>query len=262
MQLLKEAVCRLEWMELFEQEGIATKYSVHLENVKAFKAAVANKYFDENVFIMEGSKTSTQPPFCAFDDFRNEAGKCSETFKHWDTFITLATHLGNLIRSDREGNWNLHLQTVQALLPMFMAFDSTNYIRWGSLYLENMRKLPQTTPEIHIAFQEGKCAIKRTPRATGADMALEQMINRSKKGTSGIINITKKKKYVAMWDIIYPEMLAISNCFRELSGVTTQYQQDVNNSFRLKPGKEMFKLLLKTRIIISGKVSHSKYFTI
>ena len=69
-----------------------------------------------------------------------------------------------------------------------MAFDSTNYIRWGSLYLKDMRKLPQTAPEIHIAFQEGKFAIKRTPgnfRATVADMAVEQTINRSEKGTSG-----------------------------------------------------------------------------
>ena len=93
---------------------------------------------------------------------------------------------------------------MQAVLPIFMAFDST----------KDMRKHPQTAPEIHIAFQEAKIAIKRTPRATGADMVLEQTINRSKKGTSGIIDITKKKKYVAMWDTIYHEMLAISNCFR------------------------------------------------
>jgi hypothetical protein len=112
MQLLKEALCRLEWKEFFEQEGNATKYSEHLENVVAFKAAVANKSFDESVSILEGSMTSTQQLLCTFDDFRNEAGKCSETFKYWDTFITLATHLENLIRSDREGNWGLHLQTV------------------------------------------------------------------------------------------------------------------------------------------------------
>lgn len=34
-----------------------------------------------------------------------------------------------------------------------------------------------------------------------------------------------------MWDKICHDMLAISNLFRELSGVSTQYQQDVNNSF-------------------------------
>ncbi|KAK7085413.1 hypothetical protein SK128_014519 [Halocaridina rubra] len=34
-----------------------------------------------------------------------------------------------------------------------------------------------------------------------------------------------------MWDIIYHEMLAISNLSRVLSGVRMQYQQDVNNFF-------------------------------
>ena len=77
-----------------------------------------------------------------------------------------------------------------------------------------MRKLPQTAPEIHIIFQEGKLAIKQTPRATGADMAFEQTKNRSKKGILGLIYITKKKTYVAMWNIIYHEMLVISNCLQ------------------------------------------------
>ena len=36
MQLLKEALYRLEWKEFIEQEGIAIKYSVHLEDVVAF----------------------------------------------------------------------------------------------------------------------------------------------------------------------------------------------------------------------------------
>ena len=76
----------------------------------------------------------------------------------------IATHLENLIRSDREGNCDLHIQIVQALLPILLAFDSTKYIRWGSLYLEDMRKLPQTVIEIHIAFQEGKSvALKANP---------------------------------------------------------------------------------------------------
>ena len=60
MQFLKEALCWLEWKEFFEQEGNAIKYSEHLKHVVAFKAAVANKSFDESVIILEGSNTSTQ----------------------------------------------------------------------------------------------------------------------------------------------------------------------------------------------------------
>ena len=86
MQFLKEALCRLEWKEFFKQEGNATKYSEHLDNVVAFKSVVSNKSFDESVSILEGSKTSTQQLPCAVDDDRNEAGKCNETFKYCDSF--------------------------------------------------------------------------------------------------------------------------------------------------------------------------------
>ena len=62
----------------------------------------------------------------------------------------------DLIRADREGNWPLHLHSVQALLPLFAVFDRINYLRWCSLYLEDMRKLVDTAPDIFESFMAGK----------------------------------------------------------------------------------------------------------
>jgi len=163
------------------------------------------------------------------------------TFKYWDTFLHLMSYLENLVRSDREGNWNLQLQSIQDLLPLFAAFDSTNYLRWCSLYLEDMKRLPETAPGIHTAFVEGKFAVKRTPgcfKAVGADMALEQTINRAQKSVSGIIGSSKKKQYVAKLEIVYHEMLAITNLHRELAGLgTTSYELDVNRAFSMAATK-------------------------
>ena len=102
----------------------------------------------------------------------------------------------NLIRSDRGGNWDIHNLTVEELLPLFAAFDATNYLRWCSLYLEDMKRLPATAPDIYESFCEGKFVVKHTIgkfKAVGADMALEQTINRSQKSQSGIIGTTRKK---------------------------------------------------------------------
>lgn len=52
MELLKEALCRLQWKEFFEQGGNAAQYSEHLENLVAFKAAIVSKSF-ESVDILE-----------------------------------------------------------------------------------------------------------------------------------------------------------------------------------------------------------------
>ena len=90
----------------------------------------------------------------------------------------------HLIRTGHDGDWSLHLQAVQALLPIFAVFDSTNYMRWWSLYLEYMYKLADTAPEVYHAFIASKFVVNGTHgkfNAVGADMALEQTINKSPK---------------------------------------------------------------------------------
>ena len=74
--------------------------------------------------------------------------------------------------------------TIEELFPIFAAFDATNYLRWCSLYLEDMKRLPSTAPDIHGSFCDGKFVVKHTTgryKYFGADMALEQTINRSQK---------------------------------------------------------------------------------
>ena len=56
---------------------------------------------------------------------------------------------------------NLHLNSVQKTVKFFEAMDATNYERWGETYLEDMRQLPVTAPEVHRTFMVGPFAMKR-----------------------------------------------------------------------------------------------------
>ena len=144
----------------------------------------------------------------------------------------------------------MHLQAVQALFPIFAAFDSINYLRWCSLYLEGMHKLPDTAPDVYQGFMAGKFVVKRTHgkfNALGADMALEQTIMRSQKSASGIIDNTRQKKFVAMWEIIRNEMLAISNLFRELSGVSSSVSEGhVISKAEIATGEQKVQAIIAT----------------
>ena len=197
---------------------------------------------NESFAIFRTFEENSHDLFRNFDHFIDNAKNSNETFKYWDTFIYLIQQVENLVHADRDGDWTLHLHAIQALLPIFAAFDSTNYLRWCSLYLEDMHKLPDTAPDVYRAFMAGKFVVKRTHgkfNAVGADMALEQTINRSQKSASGIICNTRKKKFVAMWEIIYHEMLAISNLFRELCGVGSNVSAE--NKAEIATGKRKFK---------------------
>ena len=52
------------------------------------------------------------------------------------------------------------------------------------------------------------------------DMKLQQTIQRAQKSSSGIIGQSRQISYVSEWDVVYHEILAISNTFRRLTNST------------------------------------------
>ena len=99
----------------------------------------------------------------SFQNLKNEGGNPSKNFQYRERFIARVAILRNLVRAYREGDWNLHLHTVQCILPFFALFDCVNYLRWCSLYLEDMGHLPKTAPGIYQAFLQGQFVVRRAP---------------------------------------------------------------------------------------------------
>jgi hypothetical protein len=234
MLLLSESLERLRWCQFFKVHG-TEKYQDELELLKLLKMRISKKERQQSQKIVADFANKSQELLDDFDAYVAKERSQSETFAYWDNFIQMVSLLKDLIRADREGNWVLHLHTVQRLLPLFAAFDCTNYLRWCSLYLEDMRKLPESASEVHIKFLAGKFVVKRTCgffKAIGADMCLEQTISRAQKGHAGIIGSTRKKLFVAEWELIYHEMLAVSNLHREVSGAKgNTYELAANHEF-------------------------------
>ena len=78
-------------------------------------------------------------------------------------------------------------------------------------------------------------------------MALGKTINRSQKSASGIIGNTRKKTLVAIWEIIYHEMLAISNLFRGLNGVSSSVTEGhVTSKAEIATGEQKVQAIIAT----------------
>lgn len=145
----------------------------------------------------------------------------SEMCRYWDTFLYFVNLLKFLIAADRNGDWDSHLQAIQKLLPVFREFDSINYLRYASWYLKKMRWLEEEHPEVYQKFKAGHFVVRQTKlpfSAVSPDMKLEQTIQRSQKSSKGIIGQTRQHMYVKKWELVYHEVLGISNCFREILG--------------------------------------------
>lgn len=246
---LGEALTRLQLTEFFKKHD-TEEYKSLFEIVNKLKALTVS---NEREQCRELIRSEHMDSFMKdFDSYVQEQRNVDENFKYWDNFLVLLySPLRSLIRADREGNWPLHIETVQTLLPIFGAFDASNYFRWCSLYLEDMRNLSNASPDIHEYFMHGGFVVKRTPghfKAIGVDMCLEQTINKSQKSASGIIGATQKKKFIAEWELIYHEMLAVTNLTREISGLQNDYELSVNHEFsstETKVGERNIQAMIK-----------------
>ena len=85
------------------------------------------------------------------------------------------------IRAEREGGWNLHLESVAQMIPYFFAYDHINYARWASMYLIDMKLLSNSAPLIEEEFLNGNHTVCRSTAGTfnriWTDLVLEQSVN-------------------------------------------------------------------------------------
>ncbi len=229
--LLCEAIERLQ-CEAFLDASNIDRFSGVLTLIKEMKESVIKKEREQSKLKLELFVENAANIHDAFTKFKEDMAEKSETFKFWAQFVSMVGLLKNLVRSVKEGNWLLHLCTIKSILPLFAVFNRTNYLRWCSLYLEDMQNLEKSAPDVYRHFMRGNFAVKRTLgkfKAVPADQCLEQTINRSQKSCGGVIGNTKRKEFVAQWELIYHETLDVVNLHRGICNIVSRYAESGTN---------------------------------
>ena len=116
-----------------------------------------------------------------------------ELSEFWMSYIDMIEHvILGLLCASREGNWNLHINGIRALIPWCFAYDKVNYARYLSAYFAQMTNLPETNPDVHRAFQQGQFSVQRSSNnpfgRIPIDQTIEVTVNKDTQtpgGTSG-----------------------------------------------------------------------------
>ena len=72
--------------------------------------------------------------------------------------------LRKFIRAEHTGNWELQLQSIQAMLPYMAASGHNSYTKSGMLYLQQMSNIPTQHPDVQQHFSEGLHVVRRRNR--------------------------------------------------------------------------------------------------
>ncbi|CAG9762726.1 unnamed protein product [Ceutorhynchus assimilis] len=127
----------------------------------------------------------------------------SPTFKYWFLFIEAADILLKLLRSERNADFELHLEAVQETLPFLRAGGRSNYARYTPIYLLDMENLKLKKPKMYQYLKNGNFVVRRTDtkkfNCVASDMALEQTINRDCKSSGGVVGFTRSEPTLVRW---------------------------------------------------------------
>ena len=128
----------------------------------------------------------------AFDKFVERRCTESKNFEYWHSFVAEVFPIAlSLTQSLRKGDRKGYVASMRCCLPLFFAFNKTNYARWGPIFYEDCMVLEEKFPLLYQSYQMGGFVIYRERPGSGIpmDQGLEQMYNKPAKSAGEVQKI-------------------------------------------------------------------------
>ena len=152
------------------------------------------------------------------------------------------------VRSIREGNFHLRVQSLRNLLKWFFALDHTNYVRWLTIHVFDLISLPTTHPNVYQQMLKGFFSFAKTKRPF-SQMALDHVHEQNSKvikgvgGATSLLN-TQDESALIRWETCGPEVARIVSEFddflynQDASSSAAKHHED-NKKFRQKFNRDV-----------------------
>ena len=113
----------------------------------------------------------------------------SKTAALWIQYMKMVEICLQVLKAERYGDWQLHLDMSRMMLPYFAASGHYHYQKSVYLYLQTMSQIHVTNPGLHKYFINGMRVISRSDRfwaGLSPDLVIEQVLMHSLKTSGGL----------------------------------------------------------------------------
>ena len=138
-------------------------------------------------------------------------------FKFWFTVLQLQLYVLIFVHSIRTGNFNLYVQSLTRLVPLFFSLHPFhfNYSLWISVHVRDMMTLSHLHSSIYAEFMKGHFTVQKTDSSfsnIAIDQAHEQH-NCIVKDDGGAVGLNESPAALQRWMVSRPEMASLINDF-------------------------------------------------
>ena len=152
-----------------------------------------------------------------FEECCIQRAKTTVHFDYWLKTLSLELLMLRYIRSLREGNFQLYVESLTQIMPWMFSLNHTHYSRWLSVHIRDMITLAKKHPDVLAEFMSGNFVVHKTCNQFSG-MALDQcheQNNAKVKGTGGAIGPTGNPGALRRWMIAGPEIARITSEFEQ-----------------------------------------------
>ena len=236
--MIEDSIQRLKWEAFWEVQG-CENYEEEIVSLCKLQTCLSSLHSTKAKTALDDiqKKTALKKLLKDFDAFSVRCTQQSEMCLFWENFLKIVETVKNLIKSEREGDFLLYQKTVGDLLPIFTGGDGIQYVRCTSFYHELLKDLKTKHPSLYQRFMKGGFVVKTSAgvfNAVSPDMKLEQTIQRSSKSRGGIIGEQRSLEFVTQWQLLYHEVLEISNNLRDRSNTGQISETSVHHNLSKK----------------------------
>ena len=182
-----------------------------------------NEAFEEvTTMIREHLQTTIIQEYCEMAKFLLNYMKQVESLLH-------------LIRASRQGDWELHLASVEEQVKYYFAHDLYKYARLIPVYLAQMQSLKTSDPMTWDALKAGNFMVTKSGipfTNLFVDQTLEQLI-RELKVAGGITGITQNEEALSRFFLIAPELVILIQNFQDTYCCTTNDPKTMKEHYQL-----------------------------
>ena len=139
-----------------------------------------------------------------FDKKLTELGENNKTWRLWALYFKMVNILKDSIYADRSGDWSLHLESIEKMIPFFHTCGHFPYAKAATLYLQDMRNLKNCMdPEEYEAFTSlGYWTVRRTDgfwKGLPTDQTIEQTLMKAMSVQGGPFSRGATNSVVFQW---------------------------------------------------------------
>ena len=246
-----EAMFMLKW-EAFESWCIEEGEVEHLSSLASLLERLRNatelKDRDEVVRLSDETLQVLRSLEVNWANFEKTQGLTAQL---WRMYIDMVLILKRYIHAERAGVWEQHLQEVENMLPYTVSSGHGKYMSCLPIYLNDMRGLPVSAPDVHEKFESGEFNVHQIAgdfNGVWTDLALEQTYNKEGKTSlfKGIIQAeSAREKYIKT----LPFMTSVSESVKQMVHMTSP-EADHHD----KLNKDDHEQVLKIKRIIQEKM--------